>query len=103
MKDRERQSDTEREDGAGEDETVLASKGGGDGVGQERTEEGAGGEDRDDEGLLGGGDAVSAVGAYTWRAECIEPVGHGLDGGDGSGVVAIEDTTKRGESRLSEL
>ena len=68
------------------------------------TEESTRGEDGDDEGLARGRDVV-AIGTVvgvdnicrTGTTEELEPVGHGDDTRDGTGVVAEEDTTEGGE------
>lgn len=64
------------------------------------TEEGTGGEDGSDEGLLGGRDHVTGrmndeIGG--WLSEETKPVLHRGDTRDGTGVITEQDTTKGGE------
>ena len=65
------------------------------------TKEGACGEDGNDKGLVGGGDHPRVGGRVGGTgfvlSEGPEPVVHGNDTGDGTGVVAVEDAAKGGE------
>ena len=64
------------------------------------TEEGTGGKDGDDEGLVGGGKGIAGGicgGVRGGLTESAKPVVHLDDTRDGTGVVAEEDTTEGGE------
>ena len=60
------------------------------------TEESAGGQDGDNEGLAGGGDDELVLVGVKGAKEP-EPVLHAEDAADGTGVIAEEDATKGGE------
>lgn len=91
-------SDTDEEDAASADETELSTERVTDGVGQEGTEEGSGRENRDDEGLVTGGEVILGrrvkVGIGTVGSKDLEPSGHSNDSRDGSSVEAEQNSTK---------
>lgn len=90
--------DTGGEDEDGEDDGPSPTEeicGGG---GEESTEESTGGQDGDDEGLLGGGDGARSGGVGF--AKGTQPILHGLDTGNDTGIITKEDTTEGGEEGL---
>ena len=90
--------DTGGEDEDGEDDRPSPTEeicGGG---GKESTEESTGGQDGDDEGLLGGGDGARSGGVGF--AKGTQPILHGLDTGNDTGIITEEDTTEGGEEGL---
>jgi hypothetical protein len=90
--------DTGGEDEDGEDDGPSPTEeicGGG---GEESTEESTGGQDGDDEGLLGGGNGARSGGVGF--AKGTQPILHGLDTGDDTGIITKEDTTEGGEEGL---
>lgn len=84
------EDDTQVEDNhGGEHETIATTEEIGNGSSSEGTEEGTGGEDGDNQGLLRGSDGRGRDG----REFGLEVV-HGQDTRDGTGVITIEDTTE---------
>jgi len=90
--------DTNGEDADSEDDRPSPTDvcGGG---GKKGTKESTSGQNGDDEGLLGWSDAAHPGGGIN----CIEgaqPVPHGMDAGDDTGIITKEDTTKGGKDCL---
>ena len=91
--------DTNGEDSDSEDDGPSPTEDVCGGGGEKSTKESTSGQDGDDEGPLGWSDGARPVGGI----ECTEgaqPVLHGLDAGDDTGIVTEEDTTKGGKDCL---
>ena len=90
--------DTGREDEDSEDDGPPSAEEICSGRGEESTEEGTSGQDGDDEGLLRRSDGTHPTGVgFTEHAQ---PVLHGLDTRDDTGIITKEDTTEGGEEGL---
>ena len=90
--------DTSRKDEDSEDDGPPPAEEICSGRGEEGTEEGTSGQDGDDEGLLRRSDGTHPTGVgFTEHAQ---PVLHGLDTRDDTGIITKEDTTKGGEECL---
>ena len=92
-------SDTGREDEDGEDHGPPPTEDIGGGSCEKSADEGASGQDGDDEGLLGRRDGTHP-GDGIWFTEGTQPVLHSLDTSDGASIITEEDATKGGEKGL---
>jgi hypothetical protein len=94
---------TDTEDESGEDDTPLATEYVCNRSACEGTKESTCGQDGDNKRLLGGRDGIASriIGRDgDGMAKGAEPVFHGLDTRDGTGIITEEDTTKGGETGL---
>jgi len=91
--------DTNGEDGDSEDDGPSPAEDICGGSGEKSTKKCTSGQDGDDEGLLGCGDGARPGGGIEFTEDA-QPVLHGLDTGDDTGIVTEEDTTKGGKEGL---
>jgi len=91
--------DTNGEDADSEDDRPSPTKDICGGGGKKGTKESTSGQNGDDEGPLGWSDATHP-GSGINCIEGAQPVPHGMDAGDDTGIVTKEDTTKGGKDCL---